>query len=387
MRALAVIVRSVCVIGVLLVGATVADAALIEVRHRDQAPPLVVVTGDFEPSDIDTFRKIVAPLKKATVSLESDGGALVAGIRIGTLIRTKKFVTLVPDGALCASACAIAWLGGVKRFVGKDAGVGFHAAYVIKAGTAAESGPGNAILGAYLNQLGLSEKAIRYVTYADPTTIHWMTVEEAAEHEITVASVGAKPVVASKATVANAGRDYPDGSPERRALDFVQSLAARWSGPIGIKDEDDALAPLYTDVVLYHGKPLAREALVTRKRRLAERWSERSYAVRAPSLSATCTGAGGVCQVKGVMEWEFRNTRSKETARGITSFDYSLVFDGDTPHIAAESSAVTEKPHAAPNSLKQVGKNLQQFLAKLSSKLAPSPRKQSPARPAGTAAR
>ncbi len=381
------IARSVCVIGVLLAGATAADAAVIELRHRDPAPPLVVVTGDFEPSDIDTFRKTVAPLKKATVSLKSDGGALVAGIRIGTLIRSKRFATLVPDGALCASACAVAWLGGVKRLVGKDAGVGFHAAYVMRAGTAAESGPGNAILGAYLNQLGLSEKAIRYVTYADPTTIHWMTIAEAAEHEITVASAGAPPAAASRPAAANAVRDYPDGSPERRAIDFVRSIVARWSGRAGTNG--DALAALYTDVVLYHGKPLPRDAVLTRKRRLAERQSERSYAIRAPSLAATCTDAGGVCQVKGVMEWEVRNARAKTSARGITSFDYSLVLEGDTPQIGAESGsdAENEKPQAAPNnSLKQVGKNLQHFLAKLS-KLASTPRKQSSVRAGATLAR
>src|SRR5262249_607001 len=152
--------------------------------------PLIVVTGDFEPSDIDTFRKIAAPLPTATVSFESDGGALVTGIRIGTAIRHKRFSTLVADGAICASACAVAWLGGVRRYVGRAASVGFHAAYVVKASGAAESGPGNAILGAYLNQLGLSEKAIRYITFADPATIHWMTIDEAAEHGIAVSLTG-----------------------------------------------------------------------------------------------------------------------------------------------------------------------------------------------------
>ena len=47
-----------------------------------------------------------------------------------------------------------------------------------------ESGSGNAILGAYLNQLGLSEDAILYITKTAPTSIQWMSLEDANEHGI-----------------------------------------------------------------------------------------------------------------------------------------------------------------------------------------------------------
>ncbi|HEY7299717.1 MAG TPA: hypothetical protein VH684_17555 [Xanthobacteraceae bacterium] len=180
--------RVVCVASLSLITAGAAAAATIEVQHPGDRPPLVLITGEFEFSDVGAFSAAVSPLTKATVAFASDGGALVAGIRIGTLIREKRFATLVPDGATCASACAVAWLGGEKRFVGRGANVGFHAAYVLKPGGAvAESAPGNAVLGAYLDRLGLSEEAIRYVTDAEPSTIHWMSMIEAAEHGIVVA--------------------------------------------------------------------------------------------------------------------------------------------------------------------------------------------------------
>jgi hypothetical protein len=181
-------VRTVCLISLALFAASAAGAATIEVQHPDRGSPLVLVTGEFEFSDVGAFSAAIGPLSRATVTFASDGGALLAGIRIGTLIREKRLTTLVPDGATCASACAIAWLGGEKRFVGKGANIGFHAAYVLKAGGAvAESAPGNAVLGAYLDRLGLSEEAIRYVTDAEPSTIHWMSMIEAAEHGIVVA--------------------------------------------------------------------------------------------------------------------------------------------------------------------------------------------------------
>ena len=205
-----VIVRSVCIAILLIVGAGAAGAATIEIKQPETGPPLVLVTGDFEFSDVADFNGAIAPLSKATVSFASEGGALLAGIRIGTMIRQKRFSTLVPDGTTCASACAVAWLGGTKRFVGRGANVGFHAAYVVKAGTVAESAPGNAVLGAYLGQIGLSEEAIRYITDAEPSAIHWMSMSEAAEYGIAVARWGA-------AEFDSAAIDGPPGARDSRA--------------------------------------------------------------------------------------------------------------------------------------------------------------------------
>jgi hypothetical protein len=205
-------VRSVCIVPLLLSAVGPAAAATINVKHPENAAPVVVVTGEFEFSDIDAFSAAVDRLPSATVSFASEGGALLAGIRIGTLIREKRFATLVPDGAVCASACAVAWLGGANRFVGKGASVGFHAAYVLRAGVMAESGPGNAVLGAYLGRIGLSEEAIRYVTDAEPSTIHWMSMIEAAEHGITLAQWDADEPVGATEMPRRARKNTPEGS-------------------------------------------------------------------------------------------------------------------------------------------------------------------------------
>ena len=180
-------VRHVLAIAILLLAAPAAMAANIEVKQVDSAAALVMVEGDLELSDIEVFRSRVAPLSKATVAFRSDGGSLLAGIRIGMLIRVKNFTTIVPDAAQCASACAVAWLGGAHRFLGVGSKVGFHAAYVQKAGGATESGPGNAVLGAYLDQIGLPEDAIVYITQAAPNSMKWLNMEEAAQHGIDVA--------------------------------------------------------------------------------------------------------------------------------------------------------------------------------------------------------
>ena len=355
--------RSVCVIAVWSLALTGAEAAHIAVKPLDNGSALVAIEGELDLADIDAFRAKTEPLPvgRATVEFSSKGGSLLAGIRIGALIRTKKFSAVVPDGAQCASACALAWLGGTRRFVGEYASVGFHTAYIMKTGGMSESGPGNAILGAYLNQLGLSERAILYITHAAPTSMQWMSMEQAAEYGITVAKlppphVGAEPAGAGAA-------QQSEGSPERRAIEFVLALLARWSGP------NAELLPfldgLYTDKVAYYGKAESGQTVLLTKRRFANRWTQRAYTVRPSSLTATCSEAAATCRVKGTMGWKFQE--AKTTSHGVASFEYSIVLSDEGAKIVAETSTVKEEPPAAASSsLGQVGRSIQQLLAKLS---------------------
>lgn len=49
------------------------------------------------------------------VWLDSPGGDPFEGFRIGQVIRDLRLATVVPEGAFCASACTMAFLGGVER--------------------------------------------------------------------------------------------------------------------------------------------------------------------------------------------------------------------------------------------------------------------------------
>ena len=64
----------------------------------------------FDLDDIAQFQNRTASVAKAIVAFGSEGGSVIAGIRIGEIIRLKNYATLVPDDIRCASACAIAWL-------------------------------------------------------------------------------------------------------------------------------------------------------------------------------------------------------------------------------------------------------------------------------------
>jgi hypothetical protein len=213
-------------------------------------------------------------------------------------------------------------------------------------------------LGAYLNQLGLSEKAIIYITHAAPTSMQWMSMEEAAEYGITVAKLSLAHAGPGPADAAVA--QYPEGSPERRASEFVLALLERWSGP------NAALLPflngLYTDKVVYYGKSESKQTILLTKRRFANRWTQRAYTVRPSSLTATCAGATVTCRIKGTMGWKFQE--AKTTSHGVASFEYSIVLSDEGAKIMAETSTVKEDPPAAASS--SVGRSIQQLLAKLS---------------------
>jgi hypothetical protein len=352
--------QSIGALILLLLSMVVANAATIEVKRLSNGSALVVIDGDFEAADIDIFRTKVASVStpRVVVAFQSDGGNLVAGIRIGALIREKKYTTVVPDGASCASACALAWLGGTRRLVGQDASVGFHSAYVLKSYGPVESSSGNAILGAYLNQLGLSENAILYITKAAPTSIQWMSLDDAAENGIAVSPLS--PDQAPRpAVVAHGG----EGSAERHATDFVRSLMEQWSKPS--VEVMPILASLYAETVVYEGKSTPKDAVLRSKQRIADRWTERSYTIRPGSLSATCAKTGTTCRVKGVMSFRFFNAKTSSRSRGNASFEYRVDLAGQSPQILAESRSVHD-PAAGTSRLEKAKRDIQQLLAKVS---------------------
>jgi hypothetical protein len=361
-------VREALAIVLSLLAPSAAGAAAIEVKQADGAA-LVMVDGDLELNDIEVFRSKIAPLSRATVAFRSDGGSLLAGIRIGMAIRVKNFTTIVPDAAQCASACAVAWLGGTHRYLGAGSRVGFHAAYVQKAGANTESGPGNAVLGAYLDQIGLPEDAIVYVTQAAPNSMKWLNMEDAAQHGIEVTLLpppdAARPSD-QDATAGIARQEQAQTSLAGRATNLVLSLAARWSQPNG--ETLRTLDELYVDKVLYHGNLMPRQSILMEKRRFAERWPQRSYKIRPHSVTASCDAASEVCRVHGIMDRELANPATNTKSHDVASFDYSITSSGDALRIAAESSSVSKLADrsGASNPLTSVQRGLARLLAQVS---------------------
>lgn len=151
--------------------------------------PVVSLSGNIVSDDVERFASAISGLSDAIISFDSPGGELLPGLEIGRRIRLRGFGTHVSESALCASSCAIAWLGGAvgRRTIGPDGAVGFHAAYVLQNDIAVESGYANALIGGYLSELGFNFTAIEVITSAPPYTVRILTPEIARRAQINVA--------------------------------------------------------------------------------------------------------------------------------------------------------------------------------------------------------
>ena len=74
----------------------------------------VYVSGGIEANDDNAFSDYIKNLvgQSAVFVLNSPGGNVVAGIKIGIRIREMGWVTVVPSGLTCASACGLIWHSG-----------------------------------------------------------------------------------------------------------------------------------------------------------------------------------------------------------------------------------------------------------------------------------
>ena len=163
----------------ILVSAFHAKAADIQIEKLKDDIFVISVVGEFKEGDDNRFKNVAISTDKAVVFLDSPGGLAGVGMEIGRTISIKGFSTAVYENTMCASSCGLAWLAGKNRFITPTSKVGFHAVFTDTSGEQNVSGAGNALVGSYLQQLGLSASVIVYVTDAAPASMQWLTAQDA----------------------------------------------------------------------------------------------------------------------------------------------------------------------------------------------------------------
>jgi hypothetical protein len=88
----------------------------------------LIATGTIVPGASDSF---AAEIEKRgdyvkTVVLHSPGGSVQDALKIGRLIRERKYNTEVLDARYCASSCPLVFAGGVERLAAPKAAIGVH---------------------------------------------------------------------------------------------------------------------------------------------------------------------------------------------------------------------------------------------------------------------
>lgn len=163
---------------------SLAGAATIDHAPMGKGVELIAIQGPLVSGDEDKFSKLAVQYKAAVVALDSDGGQLVPALEIGKAIHLRGYATVVGEEKTCASACALIWVAGSKRFLIPTGRVGFHASYLESNGQKIESGVANALIGRYLTQLDLPESSIIFATSAGPDSITWLTASDQATASI-----------------------------------------------------------------------------------------------------------------------------------------------------------------------------------------------------------
>jgi hypothetical protein len=160
------------------------SAQAATITYNVRAPGYdITIDGEIKVGDAKEFERIAGLIgnNTALVILSGPGGTFIDARQIGKLIRSRNWSTQVKDEE-CLSACATIWISGVKRWASQKSLIGFHAVYDGRSGQ--ESGPGNALAGAYLNEIGLSDEAIAYLTMAPSDMVVYLTAESASKYSI-----------------------------------------------------------------------------------------------------------------------------------------------------------------------------------------------------------
>ena len=152
----------------------------------------IYATGEIDAAAAVRFRQFVRDrgIEWAKVNFNSPGGSLIGGLQLGEAIRELGFDTDVHlpgyelDGpkAICASACAYSFAGGVNRFVDDRSGrLGIHQFYIggDNTGDVGDTQMISGLIVSYLSRMGVSTIAFSVAVTANGQDMVWLDSAEA----------------------------------------------------------------------------------------------------------------------------------------------------------------------------------------------------------------
>jgi hypothetical protein len=304
-------------------------------------PDIIFIVGDLRHGDEARFINVAINSGNAIVFFQSPGGNLLAGIEIGKAIRLKGFATFVPGRVQCASACALAWLGGRVRYMSNTARVGFHAAYVDAGGQPAVSSAGNALVGAYLNQLGLPAAAIIFITAAPPEGIQWLNFSDSQRYGIDVREFD----LPLQSTAA------PSSPVNESFSSQTRSVKKELYEYVGATNKSNELALVYLEgkypnEVNYYGKIISKGAVLSDKRAFFKKWPIRNYSIQPDSVTVACNTASE-CKSEGTLDWEASG--SILNSKGSATFTFLWALENNVWKIKSESSHPIDRRISRPS--------------------------------------
>lgn len=309
----------------------------------DSGLHVIVVSGEFAPDDHTArFAAAVADSNATVVTFDSGGGTVTTAMAFGRMIRLLGLNTMQARQLECASACSLAFLGGVSR-IAAPGSIGVHRTSFAPDSTL---GRDEAVAGvqaltaeiiSYLSDMGVSAELLNFALRYDRSDIRYLSASEMADLRVTTTQTGVAELPARKPEQASAGTSNGQ-SVETAAFQVIRNLIER--------DGNDPAAAIrtvastYAGTVSYYGKVMSLGEVLEDKRKYFARWPERAYRIRDDSVMVTC--ANGACMVSGVYDWVVRSIPRNKQAQGVARFNYTISL-GANPKIISEAGNVLKQ--------------------------------------------
>lgn len=143
------------------------------------------LTGDIDPGAEKIFAELIrgrpggmSDREGGWLVLSSMGGDVSTAMRIGSLANGYKIRTYVAPNSYCLSACAMIWVTGYSRWVGRGGVLGFHHPWREVNGKLVRASKWETRI--FYKKYNFSEEAIRRFM-APPETLFYLTEKSAAE--------------------------------------------------------------------------------------------------------------------------------------------------------------------------------------------------------------
>ena len=155
---------------------------------NSKCAPNAFLDGQIEKGDYQRIAAFIQVHQTATVYLASPGGDVDEALKIGRLFRAQLIETDVwfrekdNERAICASACALIWLGGITR----NSVVGLHRPRITDP-TFASLPPGKAAevygqvldrINIYLHEMEVPASIIEQMTNTSSSTVSWIDADK-----------------------------------------------------------------------------------------------------------------------------------------------------------------------------------------------------------------
>ncbi|TIS90606.1 hypothetical protein [Mesorhizobium sp.] len=224
--------------------------------------PFLVVSGEFGINEpLNEFITAVTSSGARVIVFDSSGGSIGSAMQLGRMIRAAGLDTLQVRQLQCASACSLAFMGGVRR-AAETGSIGVHrSSFAPDSGMSADEAVANvqavtADIMSYMTEMGVDPKLMAVALSYDRSDMRYLSASEMAELRVTNVTPTQPPVDTSQVPSTLSPPPVEARANEQQlesaAVAFVKGLIERHgnNGDLAIAQVQTS----YAAIVDYYGK-------------------------------------------------------------------------------------------------------------------------------------